>query len=274
MSEKKNISLAAGLIVFFSSALLLVTGCMPTETIPMEELFSPTPSLTTTPTVIWFPATATPTTAVIPTATPNPAANPSYGSALFSDNFSSSGVWQDAQNANGIISVGNDSITLAVKAEKGSLFTLRSNTIVSDFYLETTVKRVALCRDTDQYGVLFRAQDEQNFYRLMVNCQGMVAVQQVAGSTPSFLMDWVSSSDATQWKPFTLGVWAKGQTIRIYINDHLQGEITRNTFRSGGVGYFAKAAADTPLTVSFSDLTVYELNGSSEAISPTNSITK
>lgn len=234
-------------------------GCAPAATESIEEVFSPTPSLTAAPTIDWFPATATPTIIVLPTSTPNPASFPSYGNNLIEDTFTKSGNWQEVQNANGIISVANQSITLAVKAERGNLVTFRQNTIASDFYLEATVKRVALCKTDDQFGVLFRAQNEQNFYRLMINCQGQIAVQQMVGSTPSFLMNWTPNAEVSLWQPYTLGIWAKGQTLRIYVNDHLQVEITRGTFDSGGIGFYARAAGDTPLTVSFSDLNLYEI---------------
>lgn len=238
---------------------LIAAGCAPAATESIEEVFSPTPSLTTAPTIDWFPATATPTFIVLPTSTPNPASIPSFGNKVIDDTFTKSGDWQEMQNANGIISVANQSITLAVKADHGNLVTFRQNTIVSDFYLVTTVKRVALCKTDDQFGVLFRAQNEQNYYRLMINCQGQIAVQQMAGSTPSFLMDWTPNAEVSLWQPYTVGIWAKGQTLRIYVNDHLQVEITRGTFDSGGIGFYARAAGDTPLTVSFSDLSVYEL---------------
>lgn len=249
------------LIKFLLTAgvLLLLSACAPETAEPIQDLISPTPILSPTATIDWFPATATPTIVVPPTATQNPAAVPVYGELLFTDSFNTSGNWQDQQNVRGIVSAANESITLAVKADRGSLIAFRQNTLLTDFYMETTVKRVALCKENDQFGVVFRAQDEQNFYRLMINCQGAIAVQQMVGSTPSFLLDWTPSSDISLWQPYTIGIWAKGQTLRVYINQKLQTEVVRGTFASGGIGYFAKAAGDTPLTVSFSDLNVYDL---------------
>jgi hypothetical protein len=262
------------IFVLMLGMTLFMLGCVPQATEPVEGTFTPTSTLTSTPTIVWFPATETPTIIHLPTATPNPAANPTYGDALISDSFSSSVDWPESQKEAGIITVGNNSITLAVKATRGNLFTLRNNTIVSDFYLETTVKRIALCKNDDQFGVVFRAQNEYSFYRLMMNCQGQVALQQMVNSTPTFLINWINSSEISLWEPFTVGVWAKGSLMRIYINNNLQGEVTRGTFASGGIGYYARAAADTPLTVSFSNLTVHQLTGSSIEPSPTVSPTK
>jgi hypothetical protein len=262
MIHKKQSTVRSILLIILAAAMIvLLLGCVPQAVEFTQEAVTPIPTLTYTPTIIWFPVTATPTIVHLPTATPNPAENPTFGEALISDSFDSSAYWPDAQKAAGIISVENNSLTLAVKTTRGNLITLRQGTIVSDFYLETTVKRIALCKTDDTFGVVFRAQNDYSYYRLMMNCQGQVALQQMVNSTPAFLINWTPSSEMSLWEPFTVGVWARGSLLRIYVNNKLQGEATRDTFASGGIGYFARAAADTPLTVSFSNLTVYGLNG-------------
>jgi hypothetical protein len=251
----------AGMIVWMSA------GCATQQQMPLDELFSPTPSLTTMATVDWFPMTATPQTVVPATATPNPAASPQYGQSLFSDPFTQMGNWQNLQTANGIVSVADGAITLAVKKAPATLAVVRQDSAYDNFYLETTVKRVALCKNDDEIGLLFRVSGEQSYYRLVVDCQGLLALQQVVGGTPTMLANWTPSEQipAGLWKSFTLGVWANGQEIRIYVNGQLQTEVIRDTFKSGGIGYFARTAGDTPLTVSFSDLTLYQVSSSSAA---------
>jgi hypothetical protein len=261
-TTKRRLVKISTLLVVAGMIVWIAAGCTTQQQIPLDELFSPTPSLTNTATVDWFPMTATPQTVVPATATPNPAASPQYGQSLFSDPFTSAGNWESQQTANGIVSVSGGTLTLAVKKTPATLAAIRQDTLYSNFYLETTVKRVALCKNDDEIGLLFRVSGSQSYYRLLVDCQGLLALQQVAGGTPSMLVNWMPSEQIPSglWKSFTLGVWAYGNVIRLYVNDQLQTEVNRDTFKNGGIGYFARAAGDTPLTVSFSDLTIYAVS--------------
>jgi hypothetical protein len=257
---KKFLRKYCSVLIVGGFLLAIITGCSSQNGESVNALFSPTPSLTETPTVIWFPSTATPTFADVNTSTPNPAASPAFGTTLFSDTFETLGAWLNSQDANGNVIVKGGAITLAVKSSKGSLFSFRQDTDLSDFYLETTAS-VSLCKEDDQIGVLFREQGAQSYYRVVISCQGTIALQQVVGSTPTFLSNWSPSAEIQPglWKPLKIGVWAYGKLMRIYVNDQLQAEVTRDTFKDGAIGFYARAAADTPLTVSFSQLTVYKV---------------
>lgn len=268
---KKYLIRISSILLIIGGIAWNVAGCAPQEPTTTMELFSATPDLTATPTIDWFPATATPLVVRQPTLTPNAASNPVYGPSLFADTFAAPESWQNSQDAGGSIIVKDNVLTLAVKATRGSLLTLRKNTELSDFYLETTLKRV-LCKDDDLVGVVFRTQGAGSFYRLVLNCQGLYALQQVSGGSTVMLVNWSPSAEITTglWKAVTIGISANGKTIRIYMNNKLQAEATRTTFARGGIGYYAHAAGDTPLTVSFSDLNVYQVgtNGPIPANSP------
>lgn len=263
MNHKKKYSISIISFAVLSAAVVwTITGCVPQVQQSLNQLFSPTPSLTITSTIQWFPVTATPIAVAQTTATPDPANQPVFGQSLFADSFTGASNWQDSQTASGVVTARDGAITLAVKTAQGNLIALRQNTLLNNFYLETTVKRVAFCNENDQIGILFRAQDSLNFYRVMINCQGTVALQQMVGGTPTMLVDWKPSSQVTSglWMPFKIGIWTYGNSIRVYLNDQFFLEDSRDTFASGGIGFSAKAAGDTPLTVSFSDLTVYQVD--------------
>jgi len=251
-----------------------IVSCAQPVSEPLTELFSPTPSLTATPTILWFPQTTTPTLVTLPTATPNPAAIPAYGELLFSDPLAGAGEWLNSQDANGNVVIKDGSLTLAVNAARGSLLTLRQNTNLSDFYLETTMA-VNLCKQDDQVGVLFRAEGAQSYYRLIITCSGTYAVQQVLNGTPAVLADFAPSAELQPglYKPCKIGIWVKGSLLRIYFNDQLQAEVTRDTFKSGSIGFYARAMADTPLSVNFSDLSVYQIGNVPAPVIPSTTAT-
>jgi len=51
-----------------------------------------------------------------------------------------------------------------------------------------------------------------------------------------------------------------GGELRIFVNDVYQFSARDPVFESGQVGIFARAAGDSPLTVNFSALSVYNLD--------------
>lgn len=239
---------------------LALAGCaQQKEQNPPEVLFTATPGITPTPTIIWFPTNILPTLHPISTATPNPAATPEFGKLIFSDSFTGDGEWQNSQASNGLIIVKDGVLTLAVKSAQGSLATFRQNTSLDNFYLETTAN-VGLCKQDDQIGVLFRTNSEQSFYRFIINCQGNVSLQQVLGGVPVILQDWTPSVvQPGLYRNIKIGIWQSGSQIRIYLDDQLQLEATSDLFKSGGIGFYAHAGGGTPLTVSFTSLNVFNL---------------
>lgn len=237
-----------------------LSGCAPaTEIATIEPVVTQPVESTSTPTVVWFPATATSTLPPVDTATPDPAATPILGSLIFSDPFTGNDPWQNEQNATGYVIVKDGTLTLAVKSTRGSLVSFRNNTQLTNFYLETTAT-VGLCKDDDQIGVLFRVNGSQSFYRFLLNCQGQVSLQQVAGGTPVVLVDWTPGNVSPGlYQPITIGIWQSGSKIRVYMNNGLLFEATSDYFKSGGIGFYAHAAGENALTVNFTSLNVFDV---------------
>lgn len=169
--------------------------------------------------------------------------------------------WSSLQDASGSVVVNNDSITLSVNSARGSVTTFRNNTSLDNYYFES-VMAVGLCKNGDQVGVLFRATGSQSFYRLLFKCEGTVSLQQVIGGEPSNLIDWSLSNQVSPGlnTPIKIGVWVYGKTIRIYLNDKLFFETTNSTFYNGGIGFYARAAGETNVTVNFASISVYNVS--------------
>jgi len=259
---------SCSLILSFGLAVFATTACaVESEPTSAGLLFTATPEITITPTIDWFPATATSTAPPIKTPTPNPFATPAIGELIFSDSFLADGSWQNSQFPNGLIIVKEGVLTLAVKSAHSSLTTLRSDTNLIDSYIETTIT-IGLCKGEDQVGVLFRVSGSQSYYRFLLNCQGLVSLQQVAGGTPVVLIDWTPSNiQPGLYRSVKIGVWQSGSTIRVYLDDELQLETTSGYFKNGGVGFYARAAGDTPLTVNFTSLNVFQTSQTNLPIS-------
>lgn len=240
--------------------LPLLTACLSTvEETSFEALFSATPTFTPTATVLWFPVTSTPQLRTTATSTPDISEIPGYSELIFDDSEVTDDHWVSASDSNGSILVDQNSVNLAVNSSKGALTAFRNDTLLYNIYFESMMT-TSLCKSDDQMGVLFRVNGSMSYYRFLINCSGRVSLQQVAGGTPTTLIDWISTNQVQQGlnNPVKIGVWVYGSNLKIYLNDQLQMEVVNSTFYSGGIGFFAKAAGDSPIAVSFSEIKVYQ----------------
>lgn len=257
--------------------VLFLTACLP-ET-QAVSLPTPSPTETVTPTatvtIIWFPPTATFTPAPTREQQPTQEMHPALGALLFSDDFSDQGLWSTGRTPAGSVAYGLQELTLAVGASKGVLQSLRSEPQLADFYLTIDILP-SLCRDNDQYGLLLRASSSQDYYRLLVNCKGQLRMERVQAGRSLPLQDWLPSGQVLPGAllPVRLSVWAVGRELRIFANDVYQFSVSDTLWKSGQVGLFARAAGDTPLTVSFSNLQVQAVDaGRIPTAVPTPTIT-
>jgi hypothetical protein len=118
--------------------------------------------------------------------------------------------------------------------------------------------------------MIFRAVGN-NYYRFTVSCDGQARLERLLSGSNSPLLDWQPSGDAPIAAPaqVKLGIWAAGGEMRVFLNDHYQFVVRDRVLHTGTLGFFAYVNGATPITVSFSDLSVYSV----AYISPTPSLT-
>jgi len=249
--------------------LLMLAGCSGfiTENSPID-LPTQTPTSLPTSTTVWFPPTETPTLFIAPTVQPTPNLLSDIGELILSDNFSDKTSWQVGEKPDGSVEYSTNRLTIAIQKPQGNLYSFRPSPILQNSFFEITTS-TSLCRGNDTYGLLFRSSSIQDFYRLLINCNGLMRLERVRNGVVNVLVDWTISSQLSAGAPLTLrlGVWTSGNTIRVFINRVFQFEATDGAFSSGGLGVFARSAGETAVTVNFSNLQVYNLT--STAISPT-----
>lgn len=218
------------------------------------------PSQPPTPTIIWFPPSATPLPHASPTFQPTLEEKPGVGSAVLTDDFSSPSDWNTASSDQATIDVSNNQLTIAVQPGIYG-FSIRQNVNFNDFYAEITAQP-NLCRGSDEYGLLFRAPNNLGYYRFALSCDGTARVDRWSVRTPHVLHPPVPSGDAPPGAPgeVRLGVWAVGSEIHFFLNGRYQFSVTDKNYLAGSLGVFASSTGATPVTVSFSDLVVYDVN--------------
>ena len=239
---------------------ILLSACLPTSVLTPEPTQTSIPVPTTTPTVIWFPPT--PTKTLIPTIgiSPTPQKLPDKGQILLEDDFSDISSWIVGNPGNGTVAQGINEISLAIIKPDSYLYSYRNEPILSDFYAEITTSP-SLCAGEDEYGILFRYKSPLDFYRFSLSCDGKIRLDKIFGGTASSPQPWLESISVPNVAPSSsrLGIWIDGSEMRFYINEELQFNVTDRSIDNGLIGVFARSAAENAVTVSFSDLVIYQL---------------
>lgn len=243
-------------------AAALASGCLPEPPPPPTPEPTATATIipTATPTIVWFPPTVTPTPAPTRLIEPTPDVRPPLGEVLLREPFTDTSQWQTARTEAGSAAYGKGELTLAVSKERGLVMSLRKAPQLTNFYLEVDAQP-SLCRGSDAYGLLLRAESGQDFYRLLANCAGEVRLERVKNSQMVVLQDWTPSGQVQPggFMPLRMGVAAQGAELQLFINGVYQFGVRDPVFTQGVVGVVARASGEPPLTVNFSNMVVYEI---------------
>ncbi len=246
-------------------AIIIITtstnGCQATAppSIPTETS-TPVPLTSTpTPTIAWFPPTSTPTLFPTLVVTPTVDLRPQFGEIILSDDFTDPSPWQLAQTATTSIALGKEELTLALNQPEGYLFTLRKEPLLKDYYAEITASP-SLCRGGDEYGLLLRVSPSLDFYRFSLSCDGQTRLDKYYQGKASSPQPWMMSGAIPPGAPSQsrLGVWLKGKELRFFANGEQLFTVNDPSLTQGTLGMFVRSAGDNAVTVSFSDLAIYE----------------
>jgi len=177
---------------------------------------------------------------------------------MLEDDFSEEDVWDIATSDGGSASINHNRLTLTVQPGY-YLASMRRELPLSDFYAEITA-RPSLCRGEDNYGLVVRGVGS-SFYRFVLACNGQIRAERITGGTRLPLHEPVPSGDAPGAPgEVRIGIWAVGSEMRLFLNGRYQFTVVEPTFPSGALGVFVRSTGETPATVTFSELIVYEVD--------------
>ncbi len=247
------------LLILFAFLLTACSGFSLNPPVVTATPRPPTPTPFLSPTIVWFPPTSTPTLRPSATQSPTPDLRPGLGEVIATDDFSDPSAWDTFESDAGVITVGRERITLAAQPSV-YLLSLKRELLLGDFYAEITA-RPSLCRGADEYGFLVRA-IPVTYYRIALTCDGQIHMERVSGNERHILQAPVPSGDVPRGAPgeARIGVWAAGRELRVFLNGRHQFSVTDANLSSGTLGVFVRAAGGTPVTVTFSDLVVEDVN--------------
>jgi len=247
---------------------LLMTSCAVLDAlnatpIPITATETPLP----TPTIVWFPASATPTLGVFSTKPPTPEMRPGIGTTTLADDFSDPSLWDTAASDQSSANIQDNRLNLSVQS-KVYVISLRHELSASDYYAEITA-RPGLCRAEDSYGLLVRA-NAVAYYRFSLSCNGNVYAERISVGKRELLQEPLLSGDVPRGAPgeVRIGVWAVGAEMRLFLNGRYQFSVSNSNYPNGTIGVFVNSAGETPVIVSFSRLTLQKVDYTLPAITP------
>lgn len=131
---------------------------------------------------------------------------------------------------------------------------------VSDFTIELDARSLFPGEDVG-YGLLYRYQNQANYYVFAVGGDGYYTIASVRKGTFTPLRDW------QQWPHVHRGattnrlrVRCEGATCYFYVNGEFTAQVTDETFLSGDVGLWGQTFSDDALDVVFEDIKLWVLD--------------
>lgn len=225
---------------------------------------------TITPTIVWFPSTATLTPIATVFIPPTPDAHPGIGDILFVDNFEEPDKWTTGEIADGTVAVENNQLSIAISQERTYRSSFRDENIPINAYIEITANP-NMCVGADAYGILVRTSARRYYFRFLLSCDGQVRLERVKNDSITVLQPWTPSGAVPIGAPSVskISVWLAESELRFFVNDLFQFAAQDAAPINGGFGVFAYEADKSAVTVSFKNLVVMELTPPIPSTTPT-----
>jgi hypothetical protein len=131
----------------------------------------------------------------------------------------------------------------------------------ADFFLEAATIHV-FGPLNNEFGVLFRYQDDDNFYSYSISSDGYYRLDRKLAGEWSSLVAWTESSAInTGEQSFNLmGLLAEGAQISLLVNETLLTSIVDDTFAAGGIAPTAGSYDEGGVEIAYDDLTVWRID--------------
>jgi len=183
------------------------------------------------------------------------------------DSLSNGKNWQLDENGTvyGATTFSVQSGKLSAKMDTVGKFNWLLNYLTfKDAYLEAMFE-VTDCKDDDQYGLIIRAPDYDSGlgYYFHVTCDGHYDLKRWSENGSIMLLDMPSSDKINKGpnQTNTLGMWAKGPIIRLYVNNNLLEEVNDSALLNDGhFGLFINARKTSGFTVNMDEIDYWTLD--------------
>ncbi len=170
-----------------------------------------------------------------------------------------SGNWLFEQDANGSTAIVNEQLVVTIVAPNTIQYATLGDRTYGDFVLEVETWQRSGAPESS-YGVLFRLQEDKQFYRFDITGNGLFIVERrhVDGTWTRLTPEWTATPALNQGLNVAnkLKVIAAGPTLTFYANDVLLTQVVDEALTSGAIALDAGTFGGGDLQVSFDNLTI------------------
>jgi len=201
-----------------------------------------------------------------PRATPEPIEDDPplvLGDPDFFDGFDTSTNWSKNNNDCYANDIQNGLFYMTAKGLKGIPCLTFSSQEIQNFYLQTQLQNPGVCLPDDNFGLIFRAPDNQRGYLFGVTCDGRIGLWNWDGKNAYTIVPWSTSSALNTGLNAInrIGVAAYGNDFLLYANGKLVTHIENSDYQDGGkIGYYVFTSDEQAFTIKFDDLAYWLLD--------------
>jgi hypothetical protein len=185
------------------------------------------------------------------------------GNPTWTDNMDNvTSYWYLLSTANTKFTQGDGKLVMTQTTPgQGDEWGLSNKASMKDYYLQATFINGGTCSGLDKYGLLARAPDPSQGYVLEFSCDGRYRLYTWKDNTYVALQEWKAASPIKAGANQTniMGIWMKGNILRIYANSYKLAEFTDSTFSQGQFGLVIGATDTQNLTINVDQVSYWDL---------------
>jgi len=206
-----------------------------------------------------------------PTPEPTILPTPAFPSTWQDDFSTPEGGWVEASDLQSVKRYENGQYHILVNASELFIWSTAGQ-VLSDFMVEIEATQVRGPNDNG-YGLLFRFQDDQHFYRFDISGDGFYLLSKRSENQWVTLVDWTESPFIHKGQATNrLKVICQGSQISLYVNDRHLTDFSDVSYSHGDIGLFAGTLSQGGVHISFDDLKVWAPEGEIAVVTPSPSV--
>lgn len=189
--------------------------------------------------------------------------NLNLGTPDWTDSFSSAASWFLVDNDIARFSVNEGKLRMRAKVSgQPEQWGIANRPAMDDYYLEGVFTTGSACAGLDRYGMLIRAPNPNAGYVFNISCNGQFRIYEWDGSKYNELKGWTTSTAIKTGPEQTnrVGVWAEGDTLKLYVNDIVIAELDVDIHDAGQFGLLVGSTNTTNFDVFVDEISYWRLD--------------
>jgi hypothetical protein len=185
------------------------------------------------------------------------------GTATWADNLDTADNWYLLDTANTKFTEGDGKLVItSINPGGGEEWGLSDKASMDDYYLQATFITGSACSGLDRYGLLARSPDPDKGYVFEFSCDGSYRLYTWDGKNYQALQEWHTAAPIHIGPNQTniMGIWMKGNNLRLYANGYKLAEFTDNTFDHGQFGLVIGSINTHNLTVNVDQVAYWKFS--------------